>query len=73
MYDSRCSRLSNIGLVIKQNGEMMLTSFGRLVYNAQLKIAIAFSYSSQLRMVDNNKITFGIARRPTEDNNRQDT
>jgi len=32
-YYSRCSRLLNIGLVSKQNGEMMLTSFGRLVYN----------------------------------------
>ena len=51
-YYSRCSRLSNIGLVSKQNGEMMITSFGRLVYNAQLKIANAFSHSSQLRMID---------------------
>ena len=42
----------NIGLVSKQNGEMILTSFGRIVYNAQLKIAIAFSHSSELRMID---------------------
>lgn len=46
LYYSRCSRLSNMGLVIKQNGEMILTSFGRIVYNAQLKIAVAFSHSS---------------------------
>jgi hypothetical protein len=51
-YYSRCSRLSNIGLVSKQNGEMILTSFGRIVYNAQLKIAIAFSHSSMLRIID---------------------
>ncbi len=51
-YHSRCSRLSNIGLVSKQNGEMILTSFGRIVYNAQLKIAIAFSHSSMLRIID---------------------
>ena len=51
-YYSRCSRLSNIGLVSKENGEMILTSFGRIVYNAQLKIAIAFSHSSELRMID---------------------
>ena len=51
-YYSRCSDLSNIGLVSKQNGEMILTSFGRIVYNAQLKIAIAFSHSSELRMID---------------------
>ena len=51
-YYSRCSRLSNIGLVSKQNGEMILTSFGRIVYNAQLKIAMAFSHSSTLRIID---------------------
>ena len=58
---SRCSRLSNMGLVSKQNGEMMLTSFGRLVYNAQLKIANAFSYSSQLRMIDAIKSHSGLS------------
>jgi hypothetical protein len=51
-YYSRCSHLSNVGLVSKQNGEMILTSFGRIVYNAQLKIAIAFSHSSLLRIID---------------------
>ena len=51
-YYSRCSRLSKVGLVSKQSGEMILTSFGRIVYNAQLKIAIAFSHSSTLRIID---------------------
>ena len=60
-YSSRCSRLSNIGLVSKQNGEMMLTSFGRIVYNAQLKIANAFSHSSQLRMIDAIKSHSGMS------------
>ena len=60
-YYSRCSRLSNIGLVSKQNGEMMITSFGRLVYNAQLKIANAFSHSSQLRMIDAIKSHSGLS------------
>jgi len=60
-YSSRCTRLSNIGLVSKQNGEMMLTSFGRLVYNAQLKIANAFSHSSQLRMIDAIKSHSGLS------------
>ena len=60
-YYSRCSRLSNIGLVSKQNGEMMLTSFGRIVYNAQLKIANAFSHSSQLRMIDAIKSHSGLS------------
>ncbi len=60
-YYSRCSSLSNIGLVSKQNGEMMLTSFGRLVYNAQLKISNAFTYSSQLRMIDAIKSHSGLS------------
>ena len=60
-YYSRCSRLLNIGLVGKQNGEIMLTSFGRLVYNAQLKIANAFSHSSQLRMIDAIKSHSGLS------------
>ena len=60
-YSSKCSHLLNIGLVSKQNGEMMLTSFGRLVYNAQLKIAIAFSHSSQLRMIDAIKSHSGLS------------
>jgi hypothetical protein len=51
-YYSRCSHLSNIGLVSKQNGERILTSFGRIVYKAQLKIAIAFSHSPMLRTIE---------------------
>jgi predicted transcriptional regulator len=60
-YYSRCSRLSNIGLVSKQNGKMRLSSFGRIVYNAQLKIANAFSHSSQLRMIDTIKSHSGMS------------
>jgi predicted transcriptional regulator len=60
-YYSRCSRLSNLGLVSKQNGEMMLTSFGRIVYNAQMEIANAFSHSSQLRMIDAIKSHSGMS------------
>jgi hypothetical protein len=58
---SRCSRLSNIGLVSKQDGKMMLTSFGRIVYNAQLKITNAFSHSSQLRIIDAIKSHSGMS------------
>jgi hypothetical protein len=60
-YHSRCSRLSSMGLVSKQNGELMLTSFGRLVYNAQLKIANAFLHSSELRMIDAIKSHSGLS------------
>ena len=40
---------------------MMITSFGRLVYNSQLKIANAFSHSSQLRMIDAIKSQSGLS------------
>ena len=60
-YSSKCCHLLNIGLVSKQNGEMMLTSFGRIVYNAQLKIANAFSHSSQLRIIDAIKSHSGLS------------
>lgn len=51
-YYSRSSRLARLGLIGRKNGGIILTSFGRVVYNAQLKIANAFSYSSELTMID---------------------
>jgi hypothetical protein len=60
-YYSRTSRLLNICLVSRKNGEIILTSFGRLVYKAQLKIASAFSHSSELRMIDAIKSHSGIS------------
>jgi hypothetical protein len=60
-YYSRSSRLLNIGLVGRKNGEIILTSFGRLIYNAQLKIATAFSHSSELRMIDAIKSHSGMS------------
>ncbi len=59
-YYSRTSRLLNISLVSRKNGEIILTSFGRLVYKAQLKIASAFSHSSVLRMIDAIKSHSGM-------------
>jgi hypothetical protein len=60
-YYSRSSRLLNIGLICRKNGEIILTSFGQLVYKAQLKIATAFSYSSELRMIDVIKSNSGMS------------
>jgi DNA-binding HxlR family transcriptional regulator len=51
-YHSRSSRLSNLGLISRNDGEIVLTSFGQLVYKAQLKIATAFSHSSELKTID---------------------
>jgi hypothetical protein len=60
-YYSRSSRLLNIGLICRKNGEIILTSFGQLVYKAQLKIATAFSHSSELRMIDVIKSNSGMS------------
>ncbi|MFI5423599.1 MAG: hypothetical protein ACHQXG_02300 [Nitrososphaerales archaeon] len=51
-YYSRSCRLTRLGLISRKNGEMILTSFGKVVYNAMLKIANAFSHSSELTMID---------------------
>ena len=51
-YYSRTSTLLKIGLISRKNGQIILTSFGRVIYKAQLKIATAFSHSSELRVID---------------------
>jgi len=50
-YYDRISGLMNMGLVRRKSGKVFLTSFGQIVYKAQLKIAIAFTHSSELRMI----------------------
>ena len=51
-YYDRSTRLLNIGLIRRKNGEFYLTSFGQLVHNSQLKIASALKHSSELRAID---------------------
>jgi len=51
-YYDRSTRLLNIGLIRRKNGEFYLTSFGQLVHNSQLKIASALKHSSHLRAID---------------------
>ena len=71
-YYSRSSRLMKIGIISRKNGDIILTSFGQLVYKAQLKIATAFSHFG---IEDDrcNKITLWDVRRRTKENNRQTT
>ena len=60
-FYTRSSRLLKIGIISRKGGEIILTSFGRLVYNAQSKIATAFSHSSELRMTDVLKSHSGMS------------
>jgi len=54
-YYARSSKLLNVGLIKRKDGGLTLTSFGQLIYQAQLKIARAIHYSSALRMIDGVK------------------
>jgi hypothetical protein len=60
-YYSRSSRLMKIGIISRKNGDIILTSFGQLVYKAQFKIGTAFSHSSELRMIDAIKSHSGMS------------
>ena len=51
-YYDRSTRLLNIGLIRRKNGEFYLTSFGQLVHHSQLKIASALKHFSELRAID---------------------
>jgi len=54
-YYSKSYRLAKLGLIGRKNGEIRLTSFGLVVYEAHLKIQNAFSHSSQLMVIDTMK------------------
>ena len=51
-YYDRSTRLLNIGLIRRKNGEFYLTSFGQLIHHSQLKIASALKHSSELMAID---------------------
>jgi len=51
-YYDRSTRLLNIGLIRRKDGEFYLTSFGQIVRHSHLKITLALKHSSQLRAID---------------------
>ena len=51
-YYDRSTRLLNIGLIRRKNGEFYLTSFGQIAHHSLLKIASALSHSSELKAID---------------------
>ena len=46
------SDLINVGLIRRKNGKYFLTSFGRIVYEAQELIGKAVQYSSKFMAID---------------------
>lgn len=51
-YYSRMSGLADAGLVIRRNGKYFLSSFGHLVYEAQMKIGKAIEIHWKLKAID---------------------
>ena len=51
-YYSRMSELTKAGLIRRMNGRYFLTSFGRIVYDAQELIGNALQYSLKLKAID---------------------
>jgi hypothetical protein len=60
-YYGRSSRLVNADLIKPIDGRYFLTSFGKLVYQAQLKISAAARCASELRMIDAIKSHSGLS------------
>ena len=59
-YYARHSLLVKIRLMRRKDTDLTLTSFGQLIYQALLKIAIAYRHSLELRTIDAVKSTAGI-------------
>ena len=59
-FYNRHSLLVKRGLIKRKNTKLTLTSFGQLIYQALLKIAIAYRHSLELRTIDAVKSTAGI-------------
>ena len=51
-YYSRMSDLTNAGLILRKNGKYFLTSYGKVVYEAQGLIGKAVQYSSKDKAID---------------------
>jgi len=51
-YYSRLSDLINVGLIIRKNGNYFLTSFGKVVYEAQELIGKAVQLLAKLKAID---------------------
>lgn len=51
-YYSRMSDLTNAGLILRKNGKHFLTSYGRVVYEAQELIGKAIEHLSKLEAID---------------------
>jgi hypothetical protein len=69
-YYSRMSGLVNAGLVIRKNGNYFVTSFGKIVYDAQLMIGKAVESYWKLKALESFDISSAGPQLPAEEYNR---
>jgi hypothetical protein len=70
-YYSRMSGLINAGLVTRKNGDYFVTSFGKIVYEAQLMIGKAVESYWKLKALDSFKLSSSsIPQLPAEEYNK---
>jgi hypothetical protein len=70
-YYSRMSGLVNAGLVTRKNGDYFVTSFGKIVYDAQLMIGKAAENYWKLKALDSFKLSLSDSPQlPDEEYNR---
>jgi len=66
-YYSRMSGLVNAGMVKRKNGNYFITSFGKIVYDAQLMIRKAINTYWKLKAIDSLEIEH---RLPADERNK---
>src|SRR5712691_9805025 len=69
-YYSRMSGLVNAGLVTRKNGNYFVTSFGKIVYEAQMLIEKGIQNYWKLKAIDSIESSPGSPRMPAEEYNR---
>jgi hypothetical protein len=70
-YYSRMSGLINAGLVTRKNGDYFVTSFGKIVYDAQLMIGKAVESYWKLKALDSFKLSSSASPQlPAEEYNK---
>ena len=65
-YYSRLSNLSDAGLIKRNNGRYLLTSFGEIVFKAQELIGLAVECSAKLKVID----SIDLSGFPTSERNK---
>jgi predicted transcriptional regulator len=51
-YYNRTSRMTKVGLIKRENGKYLLTSLGKIVYNAVSNIRMALQHYWKLKAID---------------------